>query len=87
MCIRDRLDLEPRWLWPQGPGELLRCEVTAEQLDRALADCEELPAAVYVTSPDYLGHLQPKMCIRDSCKSYPHFFDDLARVGIRADLT
>ena len=64
------LDLEPRWLWPQGPGELLRCEVTAEQLDRALADCEELPAAVYVTSPDYLGHLQPIDRLAAVCHRY-----------------
>ncbi|HIV87649.1 MAG TPA: amino acid decarboxylase [Candidatus Pygmaiobacter gallistercoris] len=64
------LDLEPRWLWPQGPGELLRCDVSEEQLDRALADCDELPAAVYLTSPDYLGHLQPVDRLAAVCHRY-----------------
>ena len=44
------LDLDVAWLWG---GELLSCSVSPEALDAALSetDC----AAVYLTSPDYLG--------------------------------
>ena len=61
------LDLSPRWLWPQGPCELLRCEVSEAQLEQALSDCETPPAAVYLTSPDYLGNLQPIDRLAEIC--------------------
>ena len=53
------LDLEVDWLWPEGAYQLLCCPVTAAGLERALAALPEPPAAVFLTSPDYLGHLQP----------------------------
>lgn len=50
------LDFDVAWLWPEdGSFSLCRCAVTPEGLDRALAALPEPPAAVYVTSPDYLG--------------------------------
>ena len=52
------LDADVRWLWPQ-PYSLLRCPVTPDMLEAALAALPEAPAAVYVTSPDYLGNVQP----------------------------
>lgn len=52
------LDFEPVWLWPEGESHsLCACPVTAESLDRALAALDVPPAAVYVTSPDYLGNM------------------------------
>ena len=53
------LDLNVQWLWPEDGYELLRCRITARQLEAALQACKTPPAAVYVTSPDYLGTLQP----------------------------
>lgn len=65
------LDFDIVWLWPEetekdgapeqenagAPGErtLCRCPVSQEGLRTALAALDSAPAAVYVTSPDYLG--------------------------------
>lgn len=53
------LDFEIQWLYPEGEGSYLSCSITAEGLNRALSCMSEKPIAVYVTSPDYLGHLLP----------------------------
>ena len=48
------LDFDVAWLWPESPGQsLCACPVSPAALERALE--ETRPAAVYVTSPDYLG--------------------------------
>lgn len=55
------LDFETVWLWPDADGEdagrmsLCRCPVSAAGLERTLSTLADPPAAVYVTSPDYLG--------------------------------
>ena len=49
------LDVDVQWLFAEGEG-LTACPVTAEMLSAALERMESPPAAVYVTSPDYLGH-------------------------------
>ena len=49
------LDLEPRWLRPEGESPLCACPLSPAGLDRALDEQSEPPMAVYVTSPDYLG--------------------------------
>ena len=50
------LDLEVVWLWPEGGTiSLCGCPVSAGTLEEALASLPAPPAAVYVTSPDYLG--------------------------------
>ena len=55
-----------RWLWPRDYS-LLACPVTPEALEAALADLPETPAAVYITSPDYLGNLQPVAALTKVC--------------------
>lgn len=60
------LDLKVEWLWPE-PYQLLRCDVTAERLEEALGRMKEPPAAVYLTSPDYLGHMQPIEALAPVC--------------------
>ena len=60
------LDLRVEWLWPE-PYQLLRCDVTAERLEEALQRMKEPPAAVYLTSPDYLGHMQPIEALAPVC--------------------
>lgn len=53
------LDFQPEWLWPEGEADsLCACPVTAEGLERCLSALPAPPAAVYVTSPDYLGNRQ-----------------------------
>ncbi len=47
------LNLDVRWLWPSGAKGPLVCDLDLASLERVLL--EERPAAVYLTSPDYLG--------------------------------
>ena len=49
------LDLEVDWLYPEKPTSYLSCRLTAEELEEMLQKSQEKPAAVYLTSPDYLG--------------------------------
>ena len=49
------LDAQVQWLLAAGGG-LTACPLTAEGLSAALDTLPEKPAAVYVTSPDYLGN-------------------------------
>ena len=49
------LDLEVVWLWPEESRSLCGCPISAEQLERTLKGLDAPPAAVYLTSPDYLG--------------------------------
>ena len=49
------LDIEVVWLWPESMTSLCACEVTPQSLDRTLSAMDAPPAAVYITSPDYLG--------------------------------
>ena len=59
------LDLDIRWLCPKNQTSYLSCEITPEELDRFLA---ETPiTAVYVTSPDYLGHVADIQALSAVC--------------------
>lgn len=49
------LDMSVQWLYGAGQG-LTTCAITADALATALDGLSELPAAVYLTSPDYLGN-------------------------------
>ncbi len=51
------LDLDMEWLYPEGDAGYLACKITPEQLRAELGRCEAKPAAVYLTSPDYLGNV------------------------------
>ncbi len=64
------LDFAPVWLWPEESASLCACPVTAEGLERALAALEAPPAAVYVTSPDYLGNLQDIPALAEVCHAH-----------------
>ena len=49
------LDLDVVWLYPQKEGSYLSCPLDGAVLGAFLE--RERPTAVYVTSPDYLGHV------------------------------
>ena len=51
------LDIEPVWLWPESSSSLCGCPVTPAILKGTLNKLDAPPAAVYVTSPDYLGEM------------------------------
>ncbi len=51
------LDFQVAWLWPEGENQsLCSCPISARTLDRTLSALRHPPAAVYLTSPDYLGN-------------------------------
>ena len=50
------LDLPVRWLVPEGAQSYLSCALGAGELEAQLCALDEPPAAVYLTSPDYLGN-------------------------------
>lgn len=51
------LDVDVCWLWPEGErASLCACPVSAQTLARTLDALSAPPAAVYITSPDYLGN-------------------------------
>lgn len=63
------LDLEVVWLWPEGGSRsLCACPVTAGTLERTLADLPRPPAAVYLTSPDYLGNQADLAAAAEICR-------------------
>ncbi|MBQ3135462.1 MAG: aminotransferase class V-fold PLP-dependent enzyme [Oscillospiraceae bacterium] len=64
------VDAEIEWLWPEGPADLCSCPITPAQLEQVLTQAKRTPAAVYVTSPDYLGHLLPIKELADVCRRH-----------------
>ena len=61
------LDFEIMWLYPTQPDSYLSCRLDAAALDTLLANAEEKPTAVYLTSPDYLGNLADVQAISEVC--------------------
>ncbi len=70
MTAAALLDLEVLWLYPQAQETLLSCEITAENLEQTLAGMKELPIAVYLTSPDYLGNMADIRRLSQVCHRY-----------------
>ena len=61
------LDFEIAWL-PPAPGDSYHsCTVAPESLEAALTQCDPPPRAVYLTSPDYLGHVADIAAIAAVC--------------------
>ncbi len=48
----------------------LSCNITAEILENAIKKEKELPAAVYITTPDYLGNITDLCTIAQVCRKY-----------------
>ena len=63
-------DAEVQWLWPEHTCSLCACPITPMDVEKALRDAKTLPAAVYVTSPDYLGNELPIREIAKVCHKY-----------------
>jgi len=71
VCAAALLDFETVWLWPEdGTDSLCACPVTAEGLDRTLSALDVPPAAVYVTSPDYLGNMADVLSLSEVCRRH-----------------
>ena len=62
------LGLEPEWIYPKAFSHLTACPITAEEIEKKLSEMEEKPAAVFITSPDYLGNIADIKGIAEVCK-------------------
>ena len=70
MTAAALLDFETEWIFPQKSENIISCEISPEYLDSFLSDMSEKPAAVYITSPDYLGNIADIKGLSDVCKKY-----------------
>lgn len=64
------LDLDVIWLYPDESANLCSCPITASAVRKQLESMDEPPAAVYLTSPDYLGFTQDISGIAQICASF-----------------
>ncbi len=64
------LDFDIVWLKPEDCDNYLSCNIDAEYLDHALSLEKVKPVAVYITSPDYLGHITDIKAIKKVCDKY-----------------
>ena len=64
------LDIDAEWIYPEQFTHLCSCEVTPITLESKLKAMPSLPAAVYVTSPDYLGNIADIAKLSDVCHAY-----------------
>ena len=63
-------DADVQWLWPKKTDSVCACPITPQDVEQALLDAETVPAAVYVTSPDYLGNVLPIKEIAEVCHKF-----------------
>lgn len=68
MTAAGLLDLDVRWLAPAKGESYLSCSVDLEKLEKCLK--EKQPAAVYLTTPDYLGNMVDIRETSKLCKQY-----------------
>ena len=57
------------WLWPDERQSLCRCAVTPSGLRRTLQTLSAPPAAVWLTSPDYLGGRADIPALAEVCRA------------------
>lgn len=62
------LDFPIHWLW--AGTDYLSCPITPQDVEAAILEEPERPFAVYLTSPDYLGHIADLASISQVCKKY-----------------
>ena len=64
------MDLDVAWIFPESGEEMLSSDCTPEKVEAALSGAEEPFSAVYLTSPDYLGHMLDISGISKVCRAY-----------------
>ena len=63
-------DMDVKWIFPTKPDSLICCDISADRLDAMLSHEKDLPIAVYITSPDYLGHVSDVEGIANVCHKH-----------------
>lgn len=61
------LDFPVVWLYGTEDDSLLSCRITPAALDSMLSSADTPPAAVYITSPDYLGNTADVAALAKVC--------------------
>ncbi len=64
------LDYDVEWIYSDSSEHFCSCEITPQNVEKALASCDRKPCAVYITSPDYLGKIADVKGIADVCKLF-----------------
>ena len=64
------LDLDVEWLYPAEESHLCACEISPAMLHAKLSEMTRKPCAVYITSPDYLGHMADIAGLSAVCRAF-----------------
>ena len=66
-----QLDYDIVWMWPEEENaSLCSCTVTAETLEKVLTEQGDAVAAVYLTSPNYLGGMADVSALEKVCHQH-----------------
>ena len=68
MTAAALLDMDITWLYPAKSGSVVSCRLDLSMVEKVLR--EEQPAALYVTSPDYLGNMADIPALSRLCRQY-----------------
>lgn len=68
MTAAALLDIDVCWIYPENSISPVCADISADYLDRFLDNLDELPVAVYITSPDYLGNISDVKGLSEVCK-------------------
>lgn len=68
MTAAALLDIEIEWIYPENRNCLVSADISPAYLDSFLEKCEDMPTAVYITSPDYLGNISDIGGLSEVCK-------------------
>ncbi len=65
-----KIGFDIEWLYPENCNSLCSCVITADILKTALQKASQMPFAVYITTPDYLGRLTDINALAKVCREY-----------------
>ncbi len=63
------VDFDVEWIYPDKSNYICG-KISAEKIKKSLSSVDNLPFAVYITSPDYLGNICDIKSISEVCKSF-----------------
>ena len=70
MTASALLDIDVEWIYPVGAEGVVAAEITPDGLRDFLRSLEEMPVAVYITSPDYIGNRADIRGLSEVCREY-----------------
>ncbi len=64
------LDFDVQWMYGDKNDGICSCRLTKESVEAHILSAEKKPAAVYITTPDYLGNIADVRGIAEICDRY-----------------